>query len=142
MFELHPQLAKDCLVLGDLPLSQVLLSRDSRYPWLILVPRRLAIREIYELSRADQTQLLAESSAVSQMMMQLYRADKMNVAALGNMVAQLHIHHIARFTVDDAWPKPVWGQFAGKDYTEEALTKQVQLLQRELGQLALGFDVA
>lgn len=121
MFQLHPQLAQDCEVLCDWPLSRVLLMRDANYPWLILVPRRVDKREIYELSEADQAQLLRESSRLAQGMAARFGADKMNIAALGNMVPQLHLHHIARFRTDPAWPKPVWGQVPAKPYTDDEL---------------------
>lgn len=121
MFELHPQLSLDCHILGDFPLSRVLLSKDANYPWLILVPRKPAISDIYQLEQTDQQQLLAESSWVSELMMEYFQADKMNVAALGNMVPQLHLHHVARFKKDEAWPKPIWGLLPAKAYEETAL---------------------
>ena len=116
MFELHPQLAKDCVVLGDFPLTRVLLNKDANYPWFILVPRREAIREIFELSEADQQHLLWESSYFSRQVYDLFNAEKLNVAALGNMVPQLHVHHIVRYQKDVAWPGPVWGQVAAIEY--------------------------
>ncbi len=118
MFELHPQLQKDCRQLGDFPLCRVLLMNDANYPWLILVPRRADITEIYQLSWEDQQQLLRESNTLCQAMVQLFTPQKMNVAALGNMVPQLHLHHIARFLSDAAWPRPVWGAEAAKPYDE------------------------
>lgn len=121
MFELHPQLSQDCHILGDFPLSRVLLSKDANYPWLILVPKKPAIGDIYQLDQADQQQLLAESSWVSEVMMGYFQADKMNVAALGNMVPQLHLHHVARFKNDEAWPKPIWGLLPAKPYEKKAL---------------------
>jgi len=116
MFELHPQLAKDCVVLGDFPLTRVLLNKDANYPWFILVPKRENIREIFELSEADQQQLLWESSYFSKQIYNLFKADKLNVAALGNMVPQLHVHHIVRYKNDVAWPGPVWGAVAAIEY--------------------------
>lgn len=118
-FDLHPQLAKDCFVIAESPLCQLLLLNDQRYPWCVLVPTVNDIREIYQLSTAQQQQLLAESSALSAAMQQVFSADKMNVAALGNMVPQLHLHHIARHTTDDAWPGPVWGAHPAIPYTGE-----------------------
>jgi diadenosine tetraphosphate (Ap4A) HIT family hydrolase len=106
-FQLHPRLKANCAVVGDLPLCRLLLMDDANYPWCILVPRRNDIREIYELSEADQQQLLRESSTLARVMMELFTAEKMNIAALGNVVPQLHVHHIARYARDAAWPKPV-----------------------------------
>ncbi|MFH7566304.1 HIT domain-containing protein [Oceanimonas smirnovii] len=117
-FVLHERLAADCVVLGDLPLSRVLLAKDGRYPWLILVPRYAELREIHHLSEADQQQLMRESCALAQLMEQSLSPDKLNVAALGNMVPQLHLHHVARFTTDDAWPGPVWGRFEALLYDD------------------------
>jgi len=121
MFELHPQLALDTITIGDFPLCRLLLINDSNYPWFILVPRRSQIREIYELQESDQRQLLKESSQLSRVLVKIFQADKLNVAALGNMVPQLHIHHIVRYQDDQAWPKPVWGLFPAQTYTERAL---------------------
>ncbi len=109
MFELHPQLAKDCVVVDDLPLSRVLLLNDSNYPWLILVPLRENISEIFQLEVADQRQLSTESNAVAKAMASYFNADKMNVAALGNVVPQLHVHIVGRRREEFAWPGPVWG---------------------------------
>lgn len=128
-FELHPQLAADTFLVGNLPLCRVLLMNDSHYPWLILVPERAAISEIYQLSAADRQQLWEESDLVSRQLMQLCQADKLNIAALGNMVPQLHLHHIARFKTDAAWPAPVWGKFKAEPYLQtqaEALLKQLR----------------
>jgi len=120
-FELHPQLAKDGLPIRDLPLCRWLLMNDANYPWTILVPRRRCIREIYELNPSDRAQLALESAAVGRLMMRLYRGDKLNVAALGNVVAQLHLHHIVRFESDPAWPSPVWGRLPPKPYAPAAI---------------------
>ncbi len=128
MAALHQQLAKDCLLLGHFPLSRLLLMNDSNYPWFILVPDRDDVSEIYQLADADQALLLQESSALSACLMQVFNGDKLNVAALGNIVPQLHVHHIVRYKNDSAWPAPVWGKFPARPYTEEqlaALTQQV-----------------
>lgn len=135
MFELHPQLAKDCVVLGDLALSRVLLCKDSNYPWLILVPKREEVREIHDLIKADQLQLIEESSAVSVLLAEHFGADKMNVAALGNMVPQLHLHHVVRFTDDAAWPKPIWGVVDSRPYSDQNLQKTITVLQQKLAVL-------
>ena len=120
MFELHPRLAQDTLLVGDFPLCHLLLMNDANYPWFILVPRRADVREIFELANQDQQQLLKESSLLSKALNQLFQADKLNIAALGNMVPQLHIHHIVRYQTDQAWPNPVWGLFPAQPYAERA----------------------
>lgn len=118
MFELHSQLAKDCLVLGQLPLCKVLLMNDSNYPWIILVPSLEGLKEIIDLDAGRQQQLWQESSVVSHLLKTVFAAEKLNIAALGNQVPQLHIHHIARFSADPAWPAPVWGRLPAQAYTE------------------------
>jgi len=109
MINLHPQLKKDCFVLGEFSLCSLLLLNDANYPWFILLPNRENICEIHQLSEKDQQQLLAESMFFSHCLQQVFQPDKLNIAALGNVVPQLHIHHIARFTTDACWPAPVWG---------------------------------
>ena len=111
-FSLHPRLAADTLPIGELALCQVLLMNDARFPWIILVPRRPALREIIDLAPEDQATLLAEITAVSRVLQRLIEPQKLNVAAIGNVVAQLHIHIVARFEDDTAWPAPVWGHGA------------------------------
>ena len=128
-FELHPQLAKDCFIIGQSELNLLLLLNDSQYPWCILVPKRENLREIYQLTTADLTQFWQESNALSQTLNKAFSADKMNVAALGNMVPQLHIHHIARFTTDKAWPGPVWGKVPAKPYEEDEKQAVIKKLQ-------------
>ena len=133
-FELDPRLAADTFVVGETPLSQVLLMNDSRYPWLILVPRRSDVTEPFELSEADQAQLWQESMRLGEAMKAHFAADKLNIAALGNQVAQLHIHHIARFHTDDAWPGPVWGVGSAVPYNDaarDALVDELRSLLRE-----------
>ncbi|WP_333825760.1 HIT family protein [Pinisolibacter sp.] len=109
-FQLDPRLAADTEPLLDLPLSSLLLMRDGNYPWLILVPRRAGAVEILDLPAADRAQLWAEIERVAEALRAETGADKLNVAALGNVVAQLHVHVIARFRTDAAWPAPVWGK--------------------------------
>ena len=121
---IHPQLQNDCLVIGKFPLSYLLLMKDSNYPWFILVPDREDITEIHQLEETDQQQLISESSTLSRIIDKQFNADKINIAALGNLVPQLHIHHIVRYKNDAAWPAPVWGKLPAKAYTEEE-TKQV-----------------
>lgn len=132
-FELHPQLASDTLFVGDLPLGRVVLMNESRYPWFILVPRRVNISEIYQLTKAERSQIWEESDLLSRQLMQLFQADKLNIAALGNMVPQLHLHHIARFKTDAAWPAPVWGKFKAEPYSEVAAVQRIQQMRQALG---------
>lgn len=108
-WSLHPQLAKDTIDIGDLPLSRVLVIKDANYPWLLLVPRREGAVEIIDLDEVAQAQLMTEITRVSRAVKEITKCDKLNVAALGNMVPQLHIHIVARRTGDVAWPRPVWG---------------------------------
>lgn len=129
--KLHPQLQQDCIYLGRLDLCQLLLINDSQYPWCILVPDRDNIKEIYELSNEEQLQLCHESSLLASGMMQAYAGDKMNVAALGNVVPQLHIHHIVRFRSDPAWPAPVWGKLPARAYSEAELQATIQKLRKQ-----------
>lgn len=129
---LHKQLEKDCIVLGQLDLCAVLLMPDANYPWLILVPQRENISEIYQLSDTDQQQLMRESSQVSYLLAELFEADKINVAALGNMVPQLHVHHVVRYKIDAAWPAPVWGALPAKKYSDVALQDVQKRLQKAL----------
>ena len=117
MFSLHPQLASDSIWLGTTTLCELLLMDDVTYPWFVLVPRREDISEIYQLNEADQMQLWRESSQLSRSLATLFCADKMNVAALGNVVPQLHLHHIVRFRHDPAWPAPVWGKTSAVPYS-------------------------
>ena len=118
-FQLHPQLARDCFVIKDLELCRVLLMNDKNYPWCILVPMREGKKDLYELTDAEQILFTKESSHLSAVMMKLFKGKKMNVAALGNMVPQLHIHHIVRNEGDPCWPKPVWGQVPPVFYSDD-----------------------
>lgn len=121
-FELDPQLARDCVVVGDFPVCRLLLMNDRHFPWFILVPRIQGVEEIYQLDETAQQQLLRESSFLAEVLQVLFSAEKMNVAALGNIVRQLHIHHVVRYSHDVAWPAPVWGKQAAQPYTEEELS--------------------
>lgn len=121
MARIHPQLAADCKLLGRFPLCHLLLMNDSNYPWFILVPDCADIREIYQLEPAQRRQLLDESCSLSEFLMSAYNGDKLNLAALGNQVPQLHLHHVVRHESDPAWPTPVWGKHAALPYSESAL---------------------
>ncbi|ROH86773.1 HIT domain-containing protein [Stagnimonas aquatica] len=129
---LHAQLAADTLSVGDFPLSRLLLMNESRYPWCILVPRRSGAKELHRLDDADQLQLLRESTALARAMEAAFAPHKMNVAALGNMVPQLHLHHIARYRGDPAWPAPVWGKFPAQAYEPAAAAERIARLRQLL----------
>lgn len=130
-FQLHPQLATDSLWLADWPLCQLRLVNDQQYPWFILVPRRDAVRDVIDLSESDQDQLWLESRTLSTYLKTDYQPDKLNLAALGNMVPQLHLHHIVRFQTDRSWPAPVWGKFSAQPYnTTDLATLQQRWSER------------
>lgn len=132
MTTLHAQLEQDCIYLGKLQLCHLLLMNDSQYPWCILVPDRDAIREIYQLSEKDQVLLIRESSLLAAGMMAAFGGDKLNIGALGNLVPQLHIHHIVRYQTDPAWPAPVWGRMPPRAYSRETLQMTIRKLQQQL----------
>jgi diadenosine tetraphosphate (Ap4A) HIT family hydrolase len=129
MFELHPKLAEDCFRLGQFELSQLLMMNDYHYPWFILVPQQADIKEMYQLTTQDQIQLTKESSFLAEVVQQSFKATKMNIAALGNMVPQLHIHVIARFNFDTAWPHPVWGRAQALPFEKAQLLERINILQ-------------
>lgn len=127
-FVLHRQLANDTFLLASLPLCELLLMNDANYPWIILVPRRAGLAELCDLTATEQQAFLLESNAVSQLLQTHFSASKLNVAALGNVVSQLHIHHIARFENDASWPKPIWGVVATQPYSETLLAETIELI--------------
>ncbi|WP_428771689.1 HIT domain-containing protein [Vibrio sp.] len=131
-FSLHPQLAKDTDLIGEYPLCLVLLHKDAAVPWVILVPKRENARELYLLPMQDQQQFLLESQAVCSVLEAEFQPDKLNTGALGNMVPQLHLHHIARFSDDPAWPGPVWGNTSGEQRSEQQQQKLLARLQQAL----------
>ncbi len=135
MFTLHPQLEADTIVVGDLPVCRVLLNKQfSQFPWLILVPKRTALRDLSDLPELDYWPVMDEVRMTELALKSLTGADKMNVAAIGNMVPQLHIHVIARFKTDAVWPKPVWGNAEPAPYAgtmPEILEKLRQALDLE-----------
>lgn len=128
-FTLHQQLAADTHFICDLALSRILLMNDARYPWVILVPRKPDIREIWELDAAEQGRMWQEVTYCAERLKSLTRADKMNVATLGNLVPQLHVHVVARTAEDEAWPAPVWGRGTALPYTTPAAVRQIEALQ-------------
>ncbi|QSP93631.1 HIT family protein [Marinobacter salinisoli] len=134
-YVLHKRLSADTIDLGRSQLCDIRLMNDRTWPWIILVPAVAGIREIYELSETQQKRLLWESSALSRGMMDLFSGDKMNVAALGNMVPQLHLHHIVRHEGDPAWPGPVWGKQPPVPYDSSELDRMQRSLQPVIGVL-------
>lgn len=132
MFILHHQLAQDSFDLGRFPLCRLLLMNDSNYPWFILVPQRNGVSEIYQLTEAEQQQLTRESSQLAKALAETFEADKINIAALGNVVPQLHIHHIVRYKDDAAWPAPVWGKVPAEPYTDAGVALVIERLRGAL----------
>ncbi len=132
MFELHPRLAADTVPVGWFPLSLLLLSKDANYPWCILVPLREDVFEIHHLGEKAQHQLMQESCRLAEVMTSIFDADKMNIAALGNVVPQLHVHHVARFETDPAWPQPIWGAKPAASYSDAQLQDRLDHLRAAL----------
>jgi diadenosine tetraphosphate (Ap4A) HIT family hydrolase len=120
-FNLHPQLERDCITIGRLTLCRLLLMNDKQFPWFILVPEIEGITEIFQLDKQQQGLLIEESSFLAEQLNTLYKADKINIAAIGNLVPQLHVHHVVRYRSDKAWPVPVWGKFTTIPYSEQEL---------------------
>ena len=139
-FQLHSRLQQDCVVLGRFELCQLLMMNDSQYPWFILVPQKAGITELYQLAQSDRQLLIEESSYLSENLAVLFQADKMNVAAIGNLVPQLHIHHVVRYQTDKAWPAPVWGKFNAIPYTEQQIIETISLVKERLGRHLIGID--
>jgi diadenosine tetraphosphate (Ap4A) HIT family hydrolase len=131
-WSLHPQLERDTANIGDLPLSRVLVINDATYPWLLLVPRRPGVTEVIDLDEVAQAQLMTEIARVSRALREVTQCHKLNVAALGNAVPQLHVHIIARFRNDTAWPKPVWGTAPPRAYERDALHSLVTPLRKKI----------
>ena len=134
---LHTQLTADTLLVGDFSLSRLLLMNDAQYPWCIQVPRIAGAKELHKLDDADQLQVLRESVALSRAMEAAFKPHKMNLAALGNMVPQLHLHHIARYKGDPAWPAPVWGKHPAVPYENDKAAERIEALRRLLPGLTL-----
>ena len=131
-WSLHSQLKKDTIDIGDLPLCKVLVIKDAHYPWLLLVPRREGAVEIIDLDEVAQAHLMTEIARVSRALREVTQCHKLNVAALGNAVPQLHVHIIARFRNDAAWPKPVWGAAPPRVYERDALHSLVTPLRKKI----------
>jgi diadenosine tetraphosphate (Ap4A) HIT family hydrolase len=127
-FHLHPQLEKDCITLGRLSLCHLLLMNDKQFPWFILVPEIAGITEIFQLNKAQRGLLIEESSLLAERLNEIYKPDKLNIAAIGNLVPQLHVHHVVRYRTDKAWPAPIWGKFPSVPYSAQELADTVKLI--------------
>ena len=134
-FTVDPRLVEDTHAIGDYALSRVLLMDDARFPWLILVPRIAGARELFDLDAGDRAALIGEIDATGRALETLLRPDKFNIAALGNVVPQLHVHVIARWSSDAAWPKPVWNHGERVRYEPNALAERIAALRGALPQL-------
>jgi diadenosine tetraphosphate (Ap4A) HIT family hydrolase len=132
-WSLHPQLEQDTEAIGDLALCRLLVSNDANYPWLLLVPRRPGASEIIDLDANDQQQVMTEIAAVSQALKAVTLCDKLNVAAIGNMVPQLHVHIVARRRDDPAWPKPVWGTVPARAWDAAERDRLVAAVRSKIG---------
>ena len=132
-WQLHPQLADDTTPVIELPLCEVRLMDDANHPWLVLVPRIAGITEIIDLDAAQRLQLSEEIDTSCRALRMLFKPDKLNVAALGNMVPQLHMHVIARYRSDIAWPRPVWGAANARSYAPVELIERINALRKALG---------
>ncbi|NVK75335.1 MAG: HIT domain-containing protein [Oceanospirillaceae bacterium] len=143
MFELNSVLERDSVLVGHFPLCQLRLINDAQFPWFILVPQRNDITEIYQLVEEDRQQLMAESCLLSETLHDAFSATKLNIAALGNQVPQLHIHHIVRYETDPCWPAPIWGKLESIPYEREKLAEILQKVQSLLNDdLTLSSDAA
>jgi diadenosine tetraphosphate (Ap4A) HIT family hydrolase len=131
-WSLHTQLKQDTIDIGDLPLCRVLVIKDANYPWLLLVPRRDRAVEIIDLAEVEQAQLMTEVSRVARALKDITKCDKLNIAALGNMVPQLHVHIIARRIGDAAWPRPVWGVAPPLSHDAEEVQTFISALRRKI----------
>jgi diadenosine tetraphosphate (Ap4A) HIT family hydrolase len=136
-FSLHPQLSADTHPVGDLALTRVLVANDANYPWLILVPRRANVTELIDLAEREQMQLTDEIASAAQALKAITECEKLNIAALGNMVAQLHVHVIGRRHSDKAWPKPIWGVAEPVPYQPAVRDGFIKALQRALRTVAV-----
>lgn len=131
-WQLDPRLADDSHPVALLPLSELRLMDDSNHPWLIVVPRVSGAVEVIDLPDSAQLQLLREVRQCSRLLRERFAPDKLNIAALGNLVPQLHVHVVARYATDIAWPRPVWGHAPARPYTPEALVERIAVLREGL----------
>lgn len=127
-WQLHPRLAADTHLIAQWPLSDLRLMDDARFPWLILVPRIAEAAEVIDLAEADQLQLALETRRAARLMQAVFAPDKLNIAAIGNVVRQLHVHVVARYATDAAWPAPVWGHGDAQRYADAARSERLGVL--------------
>ena len=132
VFTLDPQLERDTVAVGDLPLSRVLMMNDANFPWLIVAPRHAGAVEIFDLDHGERAQLMSELALLAQLLKDLTGCDKINVAAIGNVVAQLHAHVIARRRDDPAWPRPVWGALPARPYGDAERDRLIRAIRRKI----------
>ncbi len=131
-FVLDDRLARDTFLVGDLPLSRLLLMNDARWPWLILVPRQEGLVELTDLAASDRVLLIEEAASAANFLEREANPDKVNIGALGNIVRQFHLHVVARFASDPAWPGPVWGQGIAQPYDPAAAHARIKAARRSL----------
>lgn len=131
-FILHEQLAADTIHIGDLNACRVLLMNERKFPWIILVPRKNDLNELHQLDQQTLLQVQHESIVIAKLMMSLFKGDKLNTGALGNLVPQLHLHHIVRFRDDALWPAPIWGNFKAQPYPQNQLHEHVSQVQKSI----------
>jgi diadenosine tetraphosphate (Ap4A) HIT family hydrolase len=132
IWSLHPQLARDTTNVGDLPLARVLLMNDANYPWLMLVPRRPAASELLDLDEGEQAMLMSEIALLARVLKDVTGCDKLNIAAIGNVVPQLHVHIVARRRNDATWPRPVWGAVPARAYEPAERDRFVEAIRQEV----------
>jgi diadenosine tetraphosphate (Ap4A) HIT family hydrolase len=132
-FQLHPRLQQDCITVGCFQLNRLLMMNDSQFPWFILVPQKPEIQDIFQLELTAQQLLIEESSFLAEKLMLAFKGDKINIAAIGNLVPQLHIHHVVRYRTDKAWPEPIWGKFAAVPYGQQQIENNLGLLKEHMG---------
>ena len=137
-FTLDPQLEKDSVPVVDLELSHVRLSKNAAFPWIILIPKREAMIEIIDLDETDRAVLLNEIVQASQILKNAFQPKKLNVANIGNRVSQLHVHLVARYEDDEAWPGPIWNSGVSSDYDDKALQERLAVLQGAFNDLIVG----
>ena len=133
-FTLDPQLERDTVAVGDLPLSRVLMMNDAGFPWLIAVPRHPGAVEIFDLGASERAQLMSELALLAQLLKDLTDCDKINIAAIGNVVSQLHMHVVARRRDDPLWPRPVWGAQPPCPYEAAERARLIQAIRQKIEQ--------
>lgn len=131
-FVLHYRLKADTFHVASLPLCELLMMNDNQYPWFILVPRQIDCQEIYQLSPEDRSQLMNESCLLASILQEQFKPQKLNIATIGNLVPQLHMHHVCRYSTDASWPAPVWGKFPPQAFNPEIASTRISQLQNTL----------